>query len=127
MTSIIVPDIFPLVDAILGRSYDDYNCWNLLRDLYGKGWGIDLDADPAAAVAQVQEIWFQEDPRDPLTLVQVWDILIFRPRGMASSHVGIVCDGRQFVHTRKNLGTCMELTKRWAPRLMQIARLRRLL
>jgi NlpC/P60 family len=127
MNSIVVPDIFPLVDAILGRSYEEYNCWHLLRDLYGKGWGIDLDADPATAAAQVQEIWFQDDARDPLRIVQTWDILIIRTLGMASSHVGVVCDSRQFVHTRKNLGTCMELTKRWAPRLMQIARLRRLL
>jgi cell wall-associated NlpC family hydrolase len=124
-----MPDIFALVDAILGRSYEDYNCWDLLRDLYGKGWGIDLDTDPAVAANQVVEIWFQADTRDPLTVVQPWDLLVFRPKGLASSHVGVMCDNRQFVHTRETYGTCRELLvgPKWLPRLLQIARLRRLL
>jgi cell wall-associated NlpC family hydrolase len=127
MATETLPDLLALLDPILGRSYDEYNCWDLLRDLYGQGWGIALEEDPAAAVAQVSELWFQGDPRDPLTLVQPWDVVIFRTRGMASSHVGVVCNTVQFAHTRRRLGTCIEPMRRWMPRLLQIGRLRRLL
>jgi cell wall-associated NlpC family hydrolase len=126
-----LPDILALVDPILGMSYQEYNCWQLLRYLYGKGWGIDFDDDPACAMAQVGEIWFQGDEADPLTVMRPWDALVFRAQGIASRHVGVVCDPLQFVHTSRKLGTCLGLIRDWAPprstRLLQIARLKRLL
>jgi hypothetical protein len=127
MSSIVIPDIEPLVEPLLGLSYAECHCWDLLRRLYGQGWGIDLDADPAAAAAQVQEIWFQRDECDPLSLMQPWDILIMKATGMASSHVGIVVNAVHLIHTREATGVCLEPLRRWAPRLLQMARLRRLL
>lgn len=122
------PPLRAIVDRLLGAPYDAYNCWALLRVLFQEGWQLDLEADPAAAVAQVQEVWFQGDDRDPLALVQPWDILIFRTRGMASSHVGIVYDTTYFVHTRRRVGVCLErYIPVWRPRILQIGRLRRLL
>jgi hypothetical protein len=127
MIDVVIPAIEPLVEPLLGLSYAQCHCWELLRRLYGHGWGIDLDADPAAAAAQVQEIWFQGDARDPLSLMQPWDILIMKTTGMASSHVGIVVNAIHLIHTREATGVCLESLRRWAPRLLQMARLRRLL
>jgi hypothetical protein len=127
MVNVVIPEIEPLVEPLLGLPYAKCDCWQLLRRLYGQGWGIDLDADPAAAAQQVQEIWFQGDARDPLSLLQMWDIWILRAHGMASSHVGIVVNAVHLIHTREATGVCLEPLRRWAPRLLQMARLRRLL
>jgi hypothetical protein len=127
MSDVVIPAIEPLVEPLLGLPYAQCHCWQLLRTLYGQGWGIDLDADPAAAAHQVQEIWFSGNATDPLSVMQCWDVLIMKTTGMASSHVGVVVNSMYLIHTRQSVGVCLEPLRRWAPRLMQIARLRRLL
>ena len=126
----VLPDIAPIIEPILGRSYEQYNCWNLVRYLFKEGWAIDFDADPAHAFAQAEEIWFVGDARDPITLLQPWDVLVTRTRGLASSHVGVVLNSQHFIHTRKSIGVCLEPLQRWMPprstRLLQMARLKRL-
>ena len=127
MTSVALPDLAAIVDPLLGRPYAEYDCWRLVRHLFEAGWGIALDDDPALAIQQVEEIWCIGDDADPLTLVHPWDVLVFRTRGMASSHVGIMVNEAQFVHTRQRNGVCLEWLQRWRPRLLQLARLRRLM
>jgi cell wall-associated NlpC family hydrolase len=130
MSTQAMPDLAALVEPILGLSYEQYHCWNLVRYLFEQGWGIQFDDDPAHALAQVEEIWFIGDSADPLTLTQPWDCWVMRTKGIASSHVGIVLDTQYMVHTRKSIGVSLEPLKAWAPprstRLMQIARLKRL-
>ena len=130
MSAHVLPDLAAIVEPILGLSYAQYDCWHLVRYVFKEGWAIDFDDDPAHALAQAEEIWFVGDPVDPLTLLQPWDVLIMRTRGLASSHVGVVFDAVHFVHTRKLLGVCLEPLKRWMPprstRLLQMARLKRL-
>jgi cell wall-associated NlpC family hydrolase len=125
--STTVPDLAAILDPLLGLPYEQLNCWQLCRHLYKEGFGEDLEAQPAQAWKRVEEIWWQDDGEDPLTLSQPWDLLAFRGTGMASHHVGIVVNAQQFTHTRKRLGLCLEQTLRWRARLLQIARLRRLL
>lgn len=127
MASATLPDLAVIVDPLLGRRYEEYNCWALCRHLYREGWGEDVDDDPAQAWKHVQEIWWQEDTDDPLMLSQCWDLWIMRGRGMSSHHVGVVVNGVYFIHTRRRIGVCLEPLRRWKPRLLQIARLRRLL
>lgn len=126
----VLPDLAAIVEPLLGLSYEEYNCWNLVRYLFKAGWAIDFDADPGNALAQVKEVWFQGDSTDPVQLTQCWDVWVMRTKGMASSHVGVVCDPVHFIHTRKALGVCLEPLRLWSPprstRLMQIARLKRL-
>ena len=130
MTVETLPDLAAIVEPILGCSYQQYNCLNLVRYLFKEGWAIDFDADPGNALAQAEEIWFAGDDRDPMTLVEPWVVLVMRTRGLASSHVGVVFDQVNFVHTRKSIGVCLEPLKRWMPprstRLLQMARLKRL-
>jgi cell wall-associated NlpC family hydrolase len=121
-----LPDLAAILDPLLGLPYAELNCWQLCRHLYREGFGEELEEQPAHASKRVEELWWQDDVDDPLTLIQPWDLLVFRGTGMASHHVGISVDDRQFTHTRKRLGLCLEQTLRWRPRLLQIARLRRL-
>jgi hypothetical protein len=130
MTAAALPDLAAIADPILGKPYAQYNCWQLVRYLFKEGWAIDFDDDPAHALAQAEEIWFQGDRTDPLQMTQCWDVWVMRTRGMASSHVGVVFNTVQFIHTRKTLGICLEPLRLWSPprstRLLQIARLKRL-
>lgn len=122
-----IPDIAPLVQEVLGRPYSEVDCWGLVRHFFGRGWGLDLDRDPQQAATAVTELWWQEDPRDPLTLVQPWDLVILRTLHAWSSHVGIVTAPNQFVHTRPRTGVVLESLASRRRRLLQVARLQRLL
>jgi hypothetical protein len=122
-----LPDLESLLEPLLGLPYAQYDCWALCRRLYKDGWGEDLEESPAHAWKRIEEVWWRDDATDPLTLVQPWDLWIQRGLGMASQHTGIIVNDRQFTHTRKRLGLCLEPMIRWRPRLLQIARLRRLL
>lgn len=121
-----MPDIAAIIDPLIGMPYAQMNCWQLVRTLYRQGWGDDLDDHPAQAWRHVEELWWQEDPEDPLALIQPWDLLVLRGLGMASQHVGVAIDALTFIHTRQRVGVCLEPMRRWAPRLLQLARLRRL-
>jgi hypothetical protein len=127
MSIAVIPDIRAIVDPLLGASYEQYHCWALLRVLFKNGWEIDLEEDPATAANQVQEVWFRGESADPLMLACPWDVMVMRVRGIASGHVGVMFNETHFVHTRKSCGVCLEPLRRWTPRLLQIARLRRLL
>jgi hypothetical protein len=122
-----LPDLAAIVDPLLGLPYEQFNCWQLCRHLYREGWGEELDEQPALAWKHVEEIWWQEDAPDPLALTQPWDLWILRGLGMSSHHVSIIVNQVYLTHTRKRLGLCLEPMSRWQPRLLQIARLRRLL
>ena len=124
-----LPNIRQHVDAILGASYEQYDCWALTRYLLQAGLGLDIVTNPEEAAQQLREVWAQGDPRDPQGLVQPWDFLIFVTRGMVTSHLGLVIDGVSFVHTRETCGVCEERigSRLWLPRLFQIGRLRMLM
>jgi hypothetical protein len=121
-----LPDLGAIVDPLLGLPYEQFDCWRLCRHLYREGWGEDLDDDPVQAWKHIQEMWWQDDVADPCAVSQPWDVWILRGRGMASHHTAIVVNQTYFVHTRKRIGVCLEPMVRWKPRLLQIARLRRL-
>jgi cell wall-associated NlpC family hydrolase len=121
-----IPDLAALVEPLLGLPYEQYDCWRLVRRLYRDYWGEDLEDNPAQAWKHVQEIWWQDDAEDPLVVSQSGDLWIMRGLGLSSHHVGVVCNTVHFVHARKRVGTCLEPLRVWRPRLLQIARLRRL-
>ena len=126
-----MPDLAAIITPNLGLPYTQFHCWNLVRFLFKEGWGIDFDADPAFALTQLQEIWFAGSEIDPRTILQPWDTLIFRRKGLTSQHVGLVFDTRKMVHADKDYGLCLVDLVDWLPprnpRLLQIARLKRLL
>lgn len=120
------PALRPHVDAILGAPYAQYPCWALARHLIQEGLGLDIVADPHRAANQLSEVWFEGDPRDPLSLVQPWDLFIMLRHGIVSEHVGMVVDSETLVHTRRRTGVVLEPIQRWIPKLLQLGRLRML-
>jgi len=126
-----MPDLDAIIRPNLGLPYEQFHCWNLVRFLFKEGWQIDFDADPALAMAQLEEVWFPSHGTDPRDVLQPWDGLVFRSQGLASRHVGVVFDACQMVHADRTLGLCLTPLAQWLPprnpRLLQIARLKRLL
>ena len=127
---ITIPDIAPLVEPLLGRPYDELRCRPLVAHLYQQGFGLDLDA-PGGDVNQLfQEVWYQGDPGDPLTVMQSWDLVIIAPTEALpiSTHVGVAVDAQSFVHARKSAnGVAVARLRTWKSHLLQLARLRELL
>jgi cell wall-associated NlpC family hydrolase len=124
-----IPDIQPLVDAMLGTSYKEYDCWDLVRTLYQQGFGIGLARDTQLSAQQFQELWFRGDTTDVLTLVQPWDLVILANHEdlPISDHVGVVLDAQRFVHASPAVtGVALARLRTWKPRLLQLARLREL-
>jgi cell wall-associated NlpC family hydrolase len=125
-----IPDIRTCVEPLLGRPYDDYDCWNLVRLLYREGFGFDLVRDAQSAAARFQEVWSRQMAVDVLTILQPWDLLVIAndEELPVTDHVGIALDAQQFVHARPSTtGVALGRIRTWKPRLFQVARLRELL
>lgn len=129
MAPMTTPDLQSLIQPLLGTPYQERYCWDFVRQLFQQAFGLRLDADPGAANVHLMEVWFLGDPREPLALVQPWDCVVYceQRRLPISSHVGLVVDQQTFVHAREQTGVVVERLRLWRPKLLQIARLRRLL
>jgi hypothetical protein len=121
-----IPPLRDLAQAFLDRPYGADQCWTLVLDLLHAGGFREVDADPVEAVKTFTEIWFHDDPRDPLTLGQPWDLWLLRQKGYgpAVTHVGLIVDTQSLIHTRNGAGVVLEPLRRWRPRLIQLARMR---
>ena len=126
-----LPAIHPIVDPLLGLPYGHFclmhsadACWGLIHYVLREGLGLDLEKDPEVASQQISEIWGPGDVRDPLSLVQPWDIYILATKHPWSDHLGLVVDDLSFVHVRQRTGVVLEPLRRWRPKLFQLARLR---
>jgi hypothetical protein len=124
-----LPPLRELVTPFLGQPYAEDECWRLVLDLLQAGGFDTVASDPLQAIQQVVELWFCDDPRDPLALVQPWDWYLLTRRGHPQAgapiqHIGLVVDTTTFVHSRRGVGVCVEPLLRWRPKLVQLARLR---
>jgi hypothetical protein len=124
-----LPNLAELAQDVLGAPYTQYSCFGLMRYLIRAGFGWDLVDDPHQAAAEITEIWFRGDGRDPVSLLQPWDcwMLSLQDTLPWTDHVGLVIDAQHWVHSRRRVGVVIEPLRRWQPKLLQVARLRRLL
>lgn len=122
-----LPDVYPIVEPLLGLAYDKINCWALVRKLIQEGLGIDLDAHPEQAQSLVAEVWYTGDPRPVDTVMQPWDLVVIATGGVVSDSVGLALNTQDFVHTSLRIGVCVERLQRWRHRVLQLGRLRSLL
>jgi hypothetical protein len=119
-----LPDLRVLAQDFYERQYGEWECWRLVHELLQAGGFLDVAADVHDAVQSVQELWFQDDPRDPLTLVQPWDWFLMRHDTPAVQHPGLVVDQLGMIHVHRHAGVRIEPMRRYRHRLVQVARLR---
>ncbi len=123
----VIPNMRAIIQAVLGKSYVEVNCWALVRHIFLEAFGLDLIADPVEAAQGFAEIWFKGDEKDLLSLVQPYDLLIIANHQRISQHLGVIVDDVYLVHTRQKTGVVVERLTRWKPHILQLARLRSLL
>jgi len=142
-----LPPVLPLVSPILGvpfaaRSYDPataLSCYGLLRYLYRQHWPQAPLGDHAAtdlpAAHLFDEVWYRGDAPQALeTVVAPWDVLVIAvshpPEQLSRNpfadsgkrHLALVVDAIQLVHSRQNIGVCLEPIRRWRPKVVQVMR-----
>lgn len=118
------PNLRLLAQDFFERQYGPESCWQLVYELLQAGGFLDIAATPLDAVKSVQQIWWQDDPRDPLTLVQPWDWFLMRRTGPGVEHPALVVDTMDLIHVHRHAGVRIEPLRRWRHRLIQVARLR---
>jgi len=122
-----LPDLRLLAQDFYERHYGDGDCWRLIYELLQAGGFLHVQANVMDAVRSVTEIWFQGDPRDPLSLVQPWDWFLVRHDLPAVQNPCLVVDSLDMIHVHRTAGVRIEPMRRWRHRLVQVARLRCLL
>lgn len=118
-----LPNIRDLAQDFYAKQYAEEACWRLVHELLQAGGFLDVDADPLEAVKSVRQVWWQDDPRDPFTLVQPWDWFLMRREHPWVNHPALVVDSMELIHVHK-AGVRIEPMRRYRHRLMQLARLR---
>jgi hypothetical protein len=117
------PALEALVDELLGQPYQEsQNCWWLVRHLFERGRGVHLDVEADLNALVLHEVWFRDDARPVLEVVQPWDGLVFTVAGPLADHAGIVINAEYFVHSRVKIGVCKEPLQKWSNRLLQVVR-----
>jgi hypothetical protein len=119
-----LPNLRVLAQDFYERQYGEYECWRLVYDLLQAGGFLEVGADVQDAVRSVQEVWFQDDRRDPLMVVQPWDWLLLHSSRIAGQNICLVVDPMDMIHLHRHAGVRIEPMRRYRHQLIQVARLR---
>ena len=93
-----------------GRTIDSCDCWGLLTLVFGREKGIALPSYSEVSPKEMAEIErLARGEIDDGTWVEVergraFDAALFR-QGRFDSHIGIMIDGRQMLHSDRRSGT----------------------
>lgn len=114
-----------LVDAFLadhiGLSYDNYDCFELLRLVYWKLKGVEIPDHPYKNPLDYKHIsQVVKDNKPAYKKIQnpeLGDIILLRVYGVPS-HLGIYIDKNRFLHTQKQTGSIVDRLDKWEKRIV---------
>lgn len=112
------PKISPAYFSLIGRQYNELNCWQLAREFYRICLGVELKhyfEDPTVPERkEVRDlIYANTGDFEKATLpLQFGDILLFKIRGI-ESHIGVFIEPGKFLHSQKKVGSCIERLEKW--------------
>ena len=113
--------MFPTPERILkyiGRPYEDYNCFDLVKDFYQDFFSLDLrhyyegldvpdrDQIQSLVVSGIGDFDRSEIP-------QFGDLVVINLHGYAC-HIGVWLPENKLLHTIKGVGSCIEPVKKYA-------------
>ncbi|WP_102226927.1 C40 family peptidase [Acidimangrovimonas sediminis] len=116
--------------ADLGRDACGYDCWGLVRRVYGMDLGILLpsyagaytSAEESAEVEALIDAGRAAGPWSPVADPRPYDVLLFR-RGRFRAHVGLFVDARHMLHMAEVQSVIEDrAAPAWAHRLIGIYR-----
>lgn len=101
----------------IGRDYDKYNCFDLVKEFYLDFYNLDLKNYWESA--EVPERWKTQNlivsskgDFDKVTEPKQGDIVVVNLFGY-SCHVGIFIEQRFILHSLRKIGSCIEPTKKY--------------
>ena len=109
------------LSSLIGRLYEQVNCWQLVREFYMKIYGIELsqyhgpvtpDAEKTAELITTNRGDFArvEEPR-------FGDLMLLRILGM-ECHIGIFIGKGKFLHSLKGTGSVLDSFEKYKSRVV---------
>lgn len=103
----------------IGRSYEEYNCFDLVKEFYADHFGLDLreywDGGPVPARGEVESLIvsskgdFVEVKGSP----KFGDLVVIRLYGI-ECHIGVVIEGGKFLHSARRIGSTLDRLERYS-------------
>ncbi len=102
----------------IGRSYEDYNCFDLVKDFYRDQFNLDLqhyfeggqvpDRKDVASLIVTNKGDFIKVEGIP----RFGDLVIIRLYGI-ECHIGVVIEGGKFLHSARGIGSMIDRLERY--------------
>lgn len=105
------------LNKYIGRSYEEYNCFDLVKEFYMDFFGVEVKNYFEGPVPDRREVFnliktnkgdFEEVKGKP----QFGDIVVIRLYGL-ECHIGVVIHGAQFLHSVKGTGSNIDRLTRY--------------
>lgn len=102
----------------IGRNYEDYNCFDLVKEFYKDNFGLDLkhfwEGDTVPGRKEVESlIVTNKGDFIRVTAPKFGDIVIIRLYGV-ECHMGVVIEGGKFLHAARNIGSLLDRLERYS-------------
>jgi len=120
--SIQLRSIEDSLHSLIGISYAEADCWELVKLFYIKILGVNLDVNPTYTQGgeQIEISRIVEIEKAKFTKVdtpKIGDILLLRIMELPT-HVGVYVGEGKFLHTVKHMNSCIDTLQRWNTRIV---------
>lgn len=102
----------------IGKSYEDYDCLDLVKDFYLNEFGIKVDnyyegERPTAEKAQSLIVANKGSFKKVESHQVFGDLVVIKVRGI-ECHVGVVLDSSRFLHSARKIGSNIDRLERYS-------------
>ncbi len=101
----------------IGRAYEDYDCFSLVKEFYKDQFGLDLrhfyDGGPLERNAAESLIVSNKGNFIKVEKPQFGDIVVIKLYGV-ECHMGVVTEGGRFLHSARNIGSLLDRLERYS-------------
>ncbi len=100
----------------IGKGYEDYNCFDLVKEFYKDKFDLDLHHYFEGDVPQRKDIesLIVTNKGDfvPVSTPEFGDIVVVKLYGI-ECHIGVCIGGGKFLHSARNIGSLMDRLERY--------------
>lgn len=102
----------------IGRKYEEYNCFELVKEFYKDQFSLEIKNYFEGPVPDRKEVesLIISNKGDFIKVEgkpQFGDIVVIRLYGF-ECHIGVCVNPHQFLHSAKNIGSCMDRLERYS-------------
>ncbi len=101
----------------VGRGYEDYNCFDLVKEFYKDQFGLELknyyEGDTPDRKETTSLIVSNKGDFVAVDTPQFGDIIVIRLYGL-ECHLGVCVDRSHFLHSARHIGSLLDRTERYS-------------